>query len=126
MMINTFKITTILFGLLNLGLCALWFWDSNMMEVLFGIEIVGDRNLIPYFFLALGAFSLASSALHESRSRVIFLLVILLISFIALVANLQYVLEGELKGMAFITVSLMVLGLTGLWGEHNQIDKIEQ
>src|SRR5690606_12709283 len=99
-MINSFKITTILFGLLNIGLFVLWLWDYNLMGTLFGVEILGERNLMPYFFLALGLFSLASSLIYESRSRVIFLLVILIISFVSLIANIQPVLEGELTGMA--------------------------
>jgi len=121
-MINSFKITTLLFGLLNIGLFVLWIWDNNMMGTLFGVEVVGERTLMPYFFLALGLFAGASSALHESRSRVIFLLVIFLISFVALIANIQYVLEGELTGMAFITVSFMILGMASLWNERKQID----
>lgn len=121
-MINSFKITTLLFGLLNIGLFVLWMWDNNMMGTLFGVEVVGERTLMPYFFLALGLFAGASSALHESRSRVIFLLVIFLISFVALIANIQYVLEGELTGMAFITVSFMILGMASLWNERKQID----
>jgi hypothetical protein len=124
-MINSFKITTILFGLLNIGLFVLWMWDYNMMGTLFGVEVVGERNLMPYFFLALGLFAMASSALHESRSRVIFLLVIFMISFVALIANIQYVLEGELTGMAFITVSFMVLGMASLWNERKQIDETD-
>ena len=124
-MINSFKITTILFGLLNIGLFVLWMWDYNMMGTLFGVEVTGDRNLVPYFFLALGLFAMASSALHESRSRVIFLLVILLISFVALIANIQYVLEGELTGMAFITVSFMIMGMASLWNERKQIDETD-
>lgn len=124
-MINSFKITTILFGLLNIGLFVLWMWDYNMMGTLFGLEVTGERNLVPYFFLALGLFAMASSALHESRSRVIFLLVILLISFVALIANIQYVLEGELTGMAFITVSFMIMGMTSLWNERKQIDETD-
>ena len=124
-MINSFKITTILFGLLNIGLFVLWMWDYNMMGTLFGIEVVGERNLVPYFFLALGLFAMASSALHESRSRVIFLLVIFMISFVALIANIQTVLEGELTGMAFITVSFMIMGMASLWNERKQIDKTD-
>ena len=124
-MINSFKITTILFGLLNVGLFVLWMWDYNMMGTLFGVEVTGERNLVPYFFLALGLFAMASSALHESRSRVIFLLVILLISFVALIANIQYVLEGELTGMAFITVSFMIMGMASLWNERKQIDETD-
>src|SRR5690606_12922810 len=124
-MINSFKITTLLFGLLNIGLFVLWMWDYNMMGTLLGIEVVGERNIMPYFFLALGLFSAASSALHESRSRVIFLLVIFLISFVALIANIQYVLEGELKGMAFITVSFMILGMASLWNERKQLDETD-
>ena len=124
-MINSFKITTILFGLLNIGLFVLWMWDYNMMGTLFGVEVVGERNLMPYFFLALGLFAMASSALHESRSRVIFLLVIFMISFVALIANIQYVLAGELTGMAFITVSFMILGMASLWNERKQIDETD-
>ena len=124
-MINSFKITTILFGLLNVGLFVLWMWDYNMMGTLFGIEVVGERNLMPYFFLALGLFAMASSALHESRSRVIFLLVIFMISFVALIANIQSVLEGELTGMAFITVSFMIMGMASLWNERKQIDETD-
>lgn len=124
-MINSFKITTILFGLLNIGLFVLWMWDYNMMGTLFGIEVVGERNLMPYFFLALGLFAMASSALHESRSRVIFLLVIFMISFVALIANIQSVLEGELTGMAFITVSFMIMGMASLWNERKQIDETD-
>ena len=124
-MINSFKITTILFGLLNIGLFVLWMWDYNMMGTLFGVEVVGERNLVPYFFLALGLFAMASSALHESRSRVIFLLVIFMISFVALIANIQTVLEGELTGMAFITVSFMIMGMASLWNERKQIDKTD-
>ena len=124
-MINSFKITTILFGLLNIGLFVLWMWDYNMMGTLFGVEVIGERNLVPYFFLALGLFSMASSALHESRSRVIFLLVILLISFVSLIANIRYVLEGELTGMAFITVSFMILGMASLWNERKKIDETD-
>lgn len=124
-MINSFKLTTILFGLLNMGLFVLWMWDFQMMGSLFGVEVVGERNLVPYFFLALGLFAMASSALHESRSRVIFLLVILLISFVALMGNIQFVLEGELKGMAFIAVSFMILGMASLWGERKQIDETD-
>jgi len=124
-MINSFNITTILFGLLNIGLFVLWMWDYQMMGTLFGVEVVGERNLMPYFFLALGLFAVASSALHESRSRVIFLLVILSISFVALVANLRFVLEGELKGMAFITVSFLILGMASLWNERKHIDETD-
>jgi len=100
-------------------------WDYNMMGTLFGIEVVGERNLMPYFFLALGLFAMASSALHESRSRVIFLLVIFMISFVALIANIQSVLEGELTGMAFITVSFMIMGMASLWNERKQIDETD-
>src|SRR5690554_7118893 len=124
-MINSFKITTILFGLLNIGLFVLWMWDYNMMGTLFGVEITGERNLIPYFFLALGLFAMASSALHESRSRVIFLLVIFIISFVSLIANIRYILDGELTGMAFITVSFMVLGMASLWNERKHIDETD-
>ena len=124
-MINSFKITTILFGLLNIGLFVLWMWDYNMMGTLFGVEITGERNLIPYFFLALGLFAMASSALHESRSRVIFLLVIFIISFVSLIANIGYILDGELTGMAYITVSFMVLGMASLWNERKHIDETD-
>jgi len=124
-MINSFKITTVLFGLLNLGLFVLWMWDLNMMGSLFGIEILGERNLMPFFFLALGLFSLASSLLHESRARVVFLLVILFISFVSMFANLQYILAGQLKGMLFITVAFMILGLASLWNERKYIDKTD-
>jgi len=124
-MINSFKITTVLFGLLNLGLFVLWMWDLNMMGSLFGIEVLGERNLMPFFFLALGLFSLASSLLHESRARVVFLLVILFISFVSMFANLQYILAGQLKGMLFITVAFMILGLASLWNERKYIDKTD-
>ena len=124
-MINSFKITTVLFGLLNLGLFVLWMWDLNMMGSLFGIEILGERNLMPFFFLALGLFSLASSLLHESRARVVFLLVILFISFVSMFANLQYILAGQLKGMLFITVAFMILGMASLWNERQYIDKTD-
>lgn len=124
-MINSFKITTVLFGLLNLGLFLLWMWDYNMMGALFGVEVTGERNLVPYFFLALGMFAIASSSLHESRSRVIFLLVILMISFVSLIANIRYVLDGELNGMAFITVSFMILGMASLWNERKHIDETD-
>ena len=124
-MINSFKITTILFGLLNIGLFVLWLWDFNLMGTLFGIEILGERNLMPYFFLALGLFSFASSLLYDSRSRVIFLLVILFISFVALIANIQSVLEGKLTGMAFITVAFMILGMASLWNERKHIDETD-
>src|SRR5690554_4031513 len=124
-MINSFKITTILFGLLNIGLFVLWLWDFNLMGTLFGIEILGERNLMPFFFLALGLFSFASSILYDSRSRVIFLLVILFISFTALITNIQPVLEGKLTGMAFITVAFMILGMASLWNERKQIDETD-
>lgn len=124
-MINSFKITTILFGLLHIGLFALWLWDYNLMGTLFGVEILGERNLVPYFFLALGLFSFASSLIYESRSRVIFLLVILIISLVLLIANIEPVLEGELTGMAFITVAFMILGLTSLWNERKHIDETD-
>lgn len=124
-MINSFRITTILFGLLNVGLFILWLWDLNLMGTLFGIEILGERNLVSFFFLALGLFSLASSLLHESRARVMFLLVILFISFVSLIANLQYILAGELKGMLFITVAFMVLGMASLWNERKYTDKTD-
>lgn|SRR5690554_1148631 len=124
-MINSFKITTVLFGLLNLGLFVLWMWDLNMMGSLFGIEVLGERNLMPFFFLALGLFSLASSLLHESRARVVFLLVILFISFVSMFANLQYILAGQLKGMLFITVAFMILGMASLWNERKYIDKTD-
>ncbi|HLW19638.1 MAG TPA: hypothetical protein VKX33_04920 [Cyclobacteriaceae bacterium] len=124
-MINSFKITTILFGLLNIGLFILWLWDLHMMGTLFGIEISGEGKLMSYFFLALGLFALASSAIDESRSRVIFLLVILVISFIALIANIQPVLEGKLTGMAFITVAFMILGMASLWNERTHIDETD-
>lgn len=124
-MINSFKITTVLFGLLNIGLFALWMWDPMMMGTLFGIEVLGERNLMPYFFLALGAFSFASASLHDSRSKVIFLLVIFFISFVSLIANIQPVLEGQLQGMALITVSFMILGLTSLWSERKYIDETD-
>jgi hypothetical protein len=124
-MINSFKITTILFGLLNLGLFVLWMWDYNMMGSLFGVEVTGERNLVPYFFLAVALFAMASSSLHESRSRVIFLLVILVISFVSFITHISYVLEGELRGMAFITVSFMILGMASLWNERKHVDETD-
>jgi len=124
-MINSFKITTLLFGLLNTGLFVLWMWDINLMGYLFGVEVTGERNLIPFFFLALGLFSFVGSQLREERSRIMFLLAILVISFLALLGNLPLVLAGELKGMAFISTSFLILGLVSLWNERRYIDEID-
>jgi len=124
-MINSFKITTLLFALLNTGLFALWLWDTHLMGSLFGVEVTADRNLIPLFFLALGLFSFVGSQLREERSRIMFLLAILVISFAALGANLSQVLAGELRGMAFISTAFLVLGVVSLWNERKYIDEID-
>ena len=122
-MINSFKITTILFGLLNMSLFVLWFWDYHLMGTLLDVQVKGEKNLMPYFFLALGMFSFASSLLHESRSKVIFLLTILFVSLVSLITHIQLVFEGELNGMALITVAFIILGLASLWSERKYIDK---
>jgi len=116
-MINSFKITTLLFGLLNIGLFILWLWDFSLMGTLLGVEILGERNLIPFFFLALGLFSIVSSKLSEAKPRVMLLLVILFISLATLFVNVEFILKGELKGMTFISTSFFILGITSLWNE---------
>jgi len=125
MKINSFKITTLLFGLLNIGLFVLWLWDINLTGSLFGVEVTGERNLIPLFFLALGLFSFVGAQLREERSIIMFLMAILVISFVALLANLSQVLAGELKGMAFISIGFLVLGIVSLWNERKYIDEID-
>lgn len=121
-MINPFKITVLLFGLLNTGLFALWLWDMSMMAAMFGVEVVGERSLIPLIFLALGLFSFVGAQLREERSRIMFLLAILMIFFVALFANLSRVLAGELLGMALISAAFMVLGIISLWNERKYIE----
>jgi hypothetical protein len=116
-MINSFKITTLLFGLLNIGFFILWLWDFSLMGTLLGVEILGERNLIPFLFLALGLFSIVSSMLSEAKPRVMLLLVILIISLATLFVNVEFILKGELKGMTFISTSFIILGITSLWNE---------
>lgn len=122
-MINSFKITTISFGMVQLGLFGLWLWDSALMGSMFGLEILGERNLIPFFFLTLGLLSLVGSLLKEARPRIMFLLVILSVPLVSLFANMRNILAGEMGGLAFISASFFILGMVSLWNEGKYVQQ---
>lgn|SRR5690554_5944132 len=117
MKINSFKITTALFGWLNIGVFLLCLWDINFIGNLLGLQVTGERNFLPLLFLALGLFSLAGSSIGEARTRIMFLLIILFVSLAPLVSNLDEVIQGDFVGMASVSVSFLVLGSISLWDQ---------
>lgn len=123
MKINSFKITVALFGWLNITAFLLCIWDINFMATLLDLQVAGERNFLPFLFLTLGLFSLAGSYIKEARMRVMFLLIILIVSLAPLVSNLSDVIQGESGGLATVSISFMVLGLVSLWDQGKYSEK---
>jgi len=123
MKINSFKITIALFGWLNISMFLLCLWDVNFIANLLDLQVAGERNFLPFLFLTLGLFSLAGSYIKEARTRVMFLLIILLVSLAPLVSNLSDIIQGEAAGIATVSISFMILGLVSLWDQGKYSEK---